>query len=230
MQTVIILWHFRGVAQLVARTAGGREVAGSSPVTPTMQNLGVTEEMFGTDYIQLVTALTGLVGTVGGVLISYLTLRHTFRKDRHTIKVEIAKSLLAWPQPGTTKPKWSKDQLTFKVANVGAKDFDVVSVGVKIGRRSGGLYINQPDGTVRVPYKLPPDQTCNFWTDYSDTVKRIKKPRLYSKIKIRGYVGDYLGNNFYSNKLTVVLIETRRDMMWSWVKKQLKAGLTFIRP
>jgi hypothetical protein len=26
---------FRGVAQLVARTAGGREVAGSSPVTPT---------------------------------------------------------------------------------------------------------------------------------------------------------------------------------------------------
>ncbi len=26
----------RGVAQLVARTAGGREVAGSSPVTPTM--------------------------------------------------------------------------------------------------------------------------------------------------------------------------------------------------
>ena len=25
----------RGVAQLVARTAGGREVAGSSPVTPT---------------------------------------------------------------------------------------------------------------------------------------------------------------------------------------------------
>ena len=31
----IILGHFRGVAQLVARTAGGREVAGSSPVTPT---------------------------------------------------------------------------------------------------------------------------------------------------------------------------------------------------
>lgn len=27
---------FRGVAQLVARTAGGREVAGSSPVTPTI--------------------------------------------------------------------------------------------------------------------------------------------------------------------------------------------------
>jgi hypothetical protein len=26
----------RGVAQLVARTAGGREVAGSSPVTPTI--------------------------------------------------------------------------------------------------------------------------------------------------------------------------------------------------
>jgi hypothetical protein len=31
--------HFRGVAQLVARTAGGREVAGSSPVTPTMSGV-----------------------------------------------------------------------------------------------------------------------------------------------------------------------------------------------
>ena len=27
--------EYRGVAQLVARTAGGREAAGSSPVTPT---------------------------------------------------------------------------------------------------------------------------------------------------------------------------------------------------
>src|SRR5579862_1372876 len=30
---------YRGVAQLVARTAGGREVAGSSPVTPTIDNI-----------------------------------------------------------------------------------------------------------------------------------------------------------------------------------------------
>jgi hypothetical protein len=30
---------YRGVAQLVARTAGGREVAGSSPVTPTILKL-----------------------------------------------------------------------------------------------------------------------------------------------------------------------------------------------
>lgn len=34
-----VLWgimFYRGMAQLVARTAGGREAAGSSPVTPTM--------------------------------------------------------------------------------------------------------------------------------------------------------------------------------------------------
>ena len=34
----------RGVAQLVARTAGGREAAGSSPVTPT------TSELISTPY------------------------------------------------------------------------------------------------------------------------------------------------------------------------------------
>ncbi len=33
------IYRYRGVAQLVARTAGGREVAGSSPVTPTSRNV-----------------------------------------------------------------------------------------------------------------------------------------------------------------------------------------------
>jgi hypothetical protein len=40
----------RGVAQLVARTAGGREAAGSSPVTPTMDLfLEIDEIKFLTD-------------------------------------------------------------------------------------------------------------------------------------------------------------------------------------
>jgi hypothetical protein len=37
---------FRGVAQLVARTAGGREVAGSSPVTPTIKDFMSFEVRF----------------------------------------------------------------------------------------------------------------------------------------------------------------------------------------
>ena len=36
----------RGVAQLVARTAGGREVAGSSPVTPTMKKSRISRLFF----------------------------------------------------------------------------------------------------------------------------------------------------------------------------------------
>jgi hypothetical protein len=183
-----------------------------------------------TETIQIISAATGLVGTVGGVLISYLTLRHTFRKDRHAIRLQIAKSILAWPQPGTPKPKFTKDQLTFSVKNIGAKEYSVVSVGVQIGKRTGGLYINQPFGTVQVPYKLQPDETCNFWTDYKKIVKDIKKPKLYNKIKIRGYVSDYLGNTFYSNSLTVVLKETGRDKLWNWVKKQSKSLYTLIRP
>lgn len=50
----IIQGHFRGVAQLVARTAGGREVAGSSPVTPT-----TTEVLF--DLLQLSRLFTYII-------------------------------------------------------------------------------------------------------------------------------------------------------------------------
>lgn len=180
--------------------------------------------------IQIIAVITGLVGAVGGILISYLTLRHTFRKDRHAVKLEIAKSILAWPQPGTTKPRFDKDQLTFSVANVGAKEFTVVSVGLKVGRRTGGLYLNQPFGTVAVPYKLQPDETCNFWTDYKKIAKGITKPKLYNKIKIKGYVSDYLGNTFYSNALTVVLKETKRAKFWNDFKKRTKDIHTLLRP
>lgn len=180
--------------------------------------------------VQVITAITGLIGVIGGVLISYLSLRHAFRKDRHTVKLEIAKSTLIWPQPNTPKPKFTKDQLTFSIANVGAKDFMVVSVGLKLGRRSGGMYINDPIGTVKVPYKLLPDGTCNFWTDYKDIIKKIKKPKLYGKIKIQGYVADYLGNSFYSNKLTVVIKETKHDKAFKWIGKQYKAMLTLLWP
>lgn len=180
--------------------------------------------------IQLLSAATGLVGTVGGVLISYLTLRHTFLKDRHTVKVEMAKSMLVWPQPGTVKPNIQKDQLTFSVANTGAKEFTLVSVGIKIGRRTAGMYINDPLGTVKLPYKLKPDETCSFWSDYKQLVKDIKKPRLYNKIKIRGYVKDYIGNTFYSNKMTIVLKETKRDKLWGMVKDKYRSILTTLLP
>ena len=35
---IITLVIYRGVAQLVAHTSGGRDAAGSSPVTPTIKN------------------------------------------------------------------------------------------------------------------------------------------------------------------------------------------------
>ena len=49
----IIRVHFRGVAQLVARTAGGREVAGSSPVTPTTREKRILQVWITTIHLAL---------------------------------------------------------------------------------------------------------------------------------------------------------------------------------
>ena len=42
----IIIFVFRGVAQLVAHTSGGRGAAGSSPVTPTISSVLVGFKLF----------------------------------------------------------------------------------------------------------------------------------------------------------------------------------------
>lgn len=161
----------------------------------------------------VISALTGLIGTAGGLVISYLTLRHAYRKDRHILKFTLNEAIMVTPIPGTTKPEISENMLTFRVANVGLKDFMVVSLGLQLGRRSGGLYINQPAGTVSLPYKLPPDGSCDFWTEYAKLIKDIKKPRFHSKLKIKAYVSDYLGNKFYSNSHTIEFQKTRFDVL-----------------
>lgn len=171
------------------------------------------------DFSQLITALTGLVGATGGLIISYLTLKHAYRKDKHSVKLEISEAIMMFPQAGTTKLKPSENMLTFKAVNTGLKDFTVISVGLELGRRSGGIFINQPNGTVQLPYTLKPDETCNFWTEYEKLKKDIKRPKLHSKLKIRGYIRDYIGNSFYSNKLTVRFKETKRYKLRAWLRK-----------
>lgn len=180
--------------------------------------------------IQLISALTGLIATIGGVLISYLSLRHTFKKDRYAIKLEVAKSIMGWPQLGTNKPKWTEEQFTFRVGNIGGKDFTIAQIGVEIGRRTGGLVIPIPFGTVQLPHVLSPGQTCDFWTEYKDLKKLIPKPKLYNKIRVRGYVRDYLGNMVYSNKMTFALKTSKLDDLWAKVMKAWTSLIKLLLP
>lgn len=160
-------------------------------------------------WVQLITALTGLIGVISGSLISYLSLRHASKKDRFKVRIRIQESMLAWPQPGTTKPRFQEEMLTYNIANIGYKEFTVVSLGLEIGKRSGGIFINDPIGTVKTPYVLKPGEMCAFWGEFSSLKKKITKPKLYNTIKIRAYVSDYLGNTFKSNWMMISFKETR---------------------
>lgn len=182
------------------------------------------------DYVVLISAATGFVGTIAGATISYLSLRHTFKKDRYKLHVKLQESILAWPQPGTTKPKLEEGMLTYNLANVGHKDFTVVSLGLEIGRNSGGMFINDPTGTVKTPYVLKSGETCAFWGEFKTIKSKIDKPKLYNRIKVRAYVSDYLGNTFKSNWIKVTFKETKRDKFFNLVRKNIKKLILLIRP
>lgn len=155
--------------------------------------------------IGIITAITGLVGTIGGVMISYLTLKHAYDKDKHKIKVEFGKGHLI-NVPGIDA---SKEQFTIKVANLSSIPFTVAMVGINIGRYSGGLAIPQPLGTHPIPVTLERDQTCNFWIDYKEAAKSIKKYTGRSSIKVRANISDYTSKNFHSKWLKIQFRETK---------------------
>lgn len=182
------------------------------------------------EIVIIITAVTGLIGTTAGVLISYLSLRHTFRKDKYKVRIKIKESMLAWQQPGTTKPRIQKNMLTYNLANIGFKDFTVVSLGIEVGRRSGGLFINDPIGTVKTPYILKSGETCAFWGEFESIKSKIDKPKLHNKIKIRAYTSDYLGNTFKSNWMTIRFKESLAFKLNSWISKTVKSFLSVLWP
>lgn len=144
--------------------------------------------------VNVIAALTGLVGAVGGILISYLTLKHTYAKDKHRVKVELGKNLMV-NVPGVDS---KKEQFTIMVANIGSVPFTVANVGINLGRYSGGLAIPQPLGTHQLPVILERDQTCNFWLDYGSATKSMQKLTSRKNIRVRARISDYTGRNFYS--------------------------------
>lgn len=180
---------------------------------------------------QIILAVTGLIGTVGGLVISYLTLRRAYAKDALRIKLKLDKRILITPVPGKEKPNFSEEMLTFSVANHGKKPYTIAGLGLQIGKRSGGLWINQPFGTVTIPYELTPDNTCNFWTEFIKVEKKAKKESgWHRKIKIRAYTQDYLGNNIYSNWMVITFNETAIDKTAAHLKEKLHNILRFFRP
>lgn len=130
-----------------------------------------------------------------------ISLKHQRDKDRPRIKVKAGKNKLI-DVPGADP---DKIYLTFSVANTGEQDYTVSIVGIALGKRSGGLVIPQPIGTVSVPYLLQKDATCDFWTEYDSTFEKLKnlEYRNRKRMKIRAYVNDYTGRLFYSDWISI---------------------------
>lgn len=147
--------------------------------------------------VGVIAAITGLVGTVGGILISYLSLKHNYDKDKHKVKVELGKNLMI-NVPGVDS---KKEQFTVLVANLGSVPFTVANLSINIGKHSGGLVLPQPFGTHKIPVILNRDQTCNFWTDYKETIKSIRKLTGRNSINVRASISDYTGRIFYTKWL-----------------------------
>lgn len=173
--------------------------------------------------ISLISAISGLVGTLGGVMISYLTLRFSYLKDRHRIKVDFGKNLLIGV-PGVDK---KKEQFTVMAANTGSVPYKVTMVTIALGRHSGGLALPDPKGTHKIPVTLEADETCNFWTDAQDSISNMKTLTRRKSIRVRVIVSDYTGRSFYSKWLRVQLIETRYSKFRALILKNLRIARRF---
>jgi hypothetical protein len=176
--------------------------------------------------IQIISALTGLVGTIGGVLISYLTLRHTFNKDRHRVIVDLSSNILM-NVPGIDS---KREQFTITVANLGQIPFTVANIRIRVGHRSGALFIPMPTGTHQIPTTLDRDQTCNFWTDHKEALKSIENLAGRNKIKIRAQISDFAGNEFHSRWMPIRFKETFWSKLIAKLKTYNNYFLKLVRP
>jgi len=174
--------------------------------------------------IALVGGVTGLIGTISGAAIAYLSLKHTLDSDRHRIKVKLSQShLINHPTVSS-----NQSQFVIHVANLGNVPFTVANVGIQIGHYSGGLAIPSPTGTHPLGEVLARDKTCNFWSPYDDAVETVKGMTKRSRIKVRAHVSDYAGNRFSSDWHPLQLRQTRRSKVRGKLHKWRLVVLKFL--
>lgn len=178
--------------------------------------------------VGVLTAVTGLVATIGGLTLTYVSLKYQHDKDKPHIKVAMGENRLI--NVPDTNPDIT--YLTISVANIGKQDYTVTITGVALGKRSGGAVILQPLGTVQVPHLLEADKTCTFWTEYDDSIAKLKAlpNRKRKRMRIRAYVSDYAQRSYYSNWHVV---DFDRSQYWGFIdniKKLLYALRTRISP
>lgn len=176
--------------------------------------------------VTVIAAVTGLIGTISGSAIAYLTLRNSIGRDKHKVNVKLGKNLML-NVPSVDR---EKEQLTIQVANLGKVPFKVVNVGVNVGRRSGGIYLPKPFGTHQLPVDLERDQTCNFWTDYDRSLKSFRKYTRRNRVKIRASISDYTGRTFYSDWMKIRFKDTPLSKLVNRVSKATSRILKLVSP
>jgi len=81
----------------------------------------------------IIATLTGLVGTAGGVLISYLTLKHNYDQDKHRLKVGLGCNLiLNVPGISSNKKQFTKEEIEKQIDQIVYKLYDLTSEEISI--------------------------------------------------------------------------------------------------
>jgi hypothetical protein len=176
--------------------------------------------------MDIILAITGLIGTLGGILISALSLKYTHDQNKPALRVKLTASNLI-NVPGTNSEAL---YLVVTISNISHIPYTVSNFGFRVGRRTGGLAIPLPLGTQTLPTVLAHDQSCTLWTPYNESLEYIINMTPRKSIKIRASISDYSERTYLSNWINVRIKDTKYSKFKAKLIKQFKADLKVVLP
>lgn len=134
-----------------------------------------------------------VVTSVAAVLISTYTL-YTQRKDKkRTIVVEVNISFLVY-DAGVSAP------VVMLLAKNFGQQVATLSVPGFLLPNKMHMTITHPRSTVKFPYELLPDKSCQVWLDLKEFAAQLKEEGYYGEITVTGFYRDLVGRMYKSKK------------------------------
>lgn len=175
--------------------------------------------------ITLIVTLSGLIGTLGGLIIAYLTLRHQLNQDKPKIRIDAQERIIVTSGESSSEPL-----LVASIYNQGKVPITITSFYVKVGRRTGGLFVPKPLGSVILPFTLNPDTGCSLWVDYKEIQKNVRKSTKRKEIRIQVQIVDSADRSYFSNKHLLILHPGSWRKLKDWFSKLKKKVLSRMFP
>lgn len=152
--------------------------------------------------VESLTAVVTAIVAVAAFLLSLYNFYVGRKEQRAVLAAKISNGFIP------RGPELGELMLILEIANPGKRRAVISAAGISLGKKHA--FFPLIEGTRRIPFELPPDESATFWVPVKNFAESLKEEGYRGKVRLKAFFKDALGKAYYSRGLKIDLREIER--------------------